>query len=300
MNIQLKPDTSQADTHKGQLLDRLFIGAGAMKAGTTWLYQVLDRHPDLFFSLEKEVHYFYAVHVNPTVLSEETRLRNVRDKYLRIDPAQSRASAVRQRLHWASNYLDGPIDDIWYRNLFVFRRNERFAADFSNLYALLPPEAWAHIAASVGELRVLYTMRHPVNRLWSHVKFHLHVTGQSAALDTWGPEDFRAFVRKPFIWENAEYGKALRSMKAGLPKGALLSAFHETIHENERGFLAHLEGFLSIRAHEYPANLLSRRVNETAKRDMPDFFVDLVARDVERITDEVRAEGLNPPASWSI
>ena len=299
MNIHLKTGTPQPGTHKGQLLDRLFIGAGAMKAGTTWLYQVLDRHPDLFFSLEKEVHYFYAVHVNPTVLSEETRLRNVRDKYLRIDPAKSRASAVRQRLRWASNYLDGPIDDIWYRNLFLFRRNERFAADFSNLYALLPPEAWANIAASVGELRVLYTLRHPVKRLWSHVKFHLHVTGQSGALDTWGPDDFQTFIRKPFIWENAEYGKALRSMKAGLPKGALLPAFHEDIHDDERGFLAHLEGFLGIRAHEYPADLLSRRVNETAKRDMPDFFVDLVARDMERIAEEVHAEGLNPPASWS-
>ncbi|MEL7461384.1 MAG: sulfotransferase [Pseudomonadota bacterium] len=299
MNLQSTPNAPQTGTHEGQLLDRLFIGAGAMKAGTTWLYQVLDRHPDLFFSLEKEVHYFYAVHVNPSVLSEETRLRNVRDKYLRIDPAQSRATAVRQRLHWASNYLDAPIDDIWYRNLFIFRRNERFAADFSNLYALLPPEAWARITASVGELRVLYTMRHPVKRLWSHVKFHLQVTGQSAALDTWGPDDFRRFVRKPFIWENAEYGRALRSMKAGLTQGALLPAFHEEIHADERGFLAHLEGFLGIRAHDYPTDLLDRRVNETARREMPDFFADLVAPDVERIINEVRAEGLCPPKSWS-
>ncbi|MEO1238895.1 MAG: sulfotransferase [Pseudomonadota bacterium] len=300
MNLELGHSARHSQGHDYQLLDRLFIGAGAMKAGTTWLYQVLDRHPDLFFSLEKEIHYFYAVHVNPSVLSEETRLRNVRDKYLRIDPAKSRANAVRQRLHWASNYLDGPIDDIWYRNLFVFRRQERFAADFSNLYALLPPEAWRHISGSVGELKVLYTMRNPVKRLWSHVKFHLQVTGQSDALNTWGPEQFRAFMRKPFIWENAEYGRALRSMKAGLPDGALLPAFHEDIHLDERRFLAGLETFLGIGAYDYADDLLSRRVNETAKRDMPKFFPELIANDVERITNEVREEGLVPPSDWSV
>ncbi len=300
MNLRFSrsiPPSSQAN---GQLMDRLFIGAGAMKAGTTWLYQMLDRHPDIFFSLEKEIHYFYALHVNPSVLSEEVRLRNVRDKYLRIDPATSRATAVRQRLHWASNYLDGPIDDIWYRNLFVFRRAERFAADFSNLYALLPAEAWSRIAGSVGELKVLYTMRHPVQRLWSHVKFHLQVTGQTSLLDTWGPTDYRTFLKKPFIWENAEYGVALRNMKAGLPEGALMAVFHEDIHSDERAFLSRLERFLGIETQIYPDNLLQRKVNASKVRAMPDFFPEIVADEVTRIANEVRAEGLELPAKWAL
>ena len=35
-----------------------FIVAGAPKAGTTWLYQCLKEHPDIFVSTPKEVHYF--------------------------------------------------------------------------------------------------------------------------------------------------------------------------------------------------------------------------------------------------
>ena len=147
------------ESGEGLLLDRLFIGAGAMKAGTTWAYQVLERHPDIFFSFEKEIHYFYAAHVDRAVLSDRHRMANVRDKYLRIDPERMHASGVRNRLRWAANYLDGPVDDHWYRSLFLFRRAERFAADFSNLYALLPADVWRRIAARVGELRVLYTMR---------------------------------------------------------------------------------------------------------------------------------------------
>jgi hypothetical protein len=299
MTMTAMPPTPSDDTGRPLLFDRLFIGAGAMKAGTTWAYQMLDRHPDIFFSFEKEIHYFYAAYVDRSVLSERNRLTNVRDKYLRIDPERNHASGLRNKLHWAANYLDGPVDDIWYRNLFVFRRAERFAADFSNLYALLPAEGWRRIAGRVGELRVLYTMRHPVKRLWSHVKFHLAVTGKSGDLDVWGPSDFRDFARRPFIWDNAEYGHALRRMREGLPDGALKPAFYETIHADRSAFLADIEGFLGLPPHDYPAGLIDRPVNTTAARPMPEFFPDLFRKDFRRICDEVEAEGLALPESWS-
>lgn len=35
-----------------------FLGIGAQKAGTTWLYEMLTQHPDISFPLHKEVHYW--------------------------------------------------------------------------------------------------------------------------------------------------------------------------------------------------------------------------------------------------
>lgn len=35
-----------------------FLGIGAQKAGTTWLYRQLDRHPEIAFPAGKEVHYW--------------------------------------------------------------------------------------------------------------------------------------------------------------------------------------------------------------------------------------------------
>ncbi|MBK8815444.1 MAG: hypothetical protein IPN42_08040 [Methylococcaceae bacterium] len=37
---------------------KIFLSIGAMKAGTTWLYDKLKEHPDIHFSYEKELHYF--------------------------------------------------------------------------------------------------------------------------------------------------------------------------------------------------------------------------------------------------
>jgi len=35
-----------------------FLGIGAQKAGTTWLYEMLNQHPDISFPLGKEAHYW--------------------------------------------------------------------------------------------------------------------------------------------------------------------------------------------------------------------------------------------------
>ncbi|MBT8475893.1 MAG: sulfotransferase [Alphaproteobacteria bacterium] len=281
-----------------RLFDNLFIGAGAMKAGTTWLYSVLDRHPEIFFSPEKEIHYFHARHVDPAVLSEERRLANTKQKYLHIDPGKSRAAAVRARLRWAANYLDGPVDDHWYQSLFAARTGQTYVADFSNLYALLPQEAWPQVAARAGRLRVLYTMRAPIDRLWSHVKFHLTITGERDKLDQWGPSEMERFLRQPFLWNNAEYGQAVRRMQGGLPAEALMLAYHETMHADPRAGLRGIERFLGIAPHSYPDALLSQRVNATAATPPPPYFRDLVAKDVERIIGELRDIGLTPPESW--
>lgn len=281
------------------LFDGLFLGVGAMKAGTTWLYAVLDRHPELHFTYEKEIHYFHHAYLGSDVLREQRRLENARNKYAIINPAVGRAAGARNRLRWTANYLDNPVDDIWYRNLFVYRHTEPYCCDFSNLYALLDEAAWRRVVAIAERLRVLYTLRDPVKRLWSHIKFHLQVTGELARLEEWKADEFRRFAHRQFIWENAEYGLALRRMKAVLPPSSLKVVFFEDIHQDPRAFLAGVEDFLGIRRFNYPDQVISARVNESVSHPMPDFFPDLFQADFKRIVSEVRAAGFQPPASWA-
>ena len=278
---------------------KLFLNIGAMKAGTTWLYAVLARHPALHFAMEKEVHYFYHRFVNPSQLTEAYRLREAKNRYLlRFDPEKANIDAVRENLHWISNYLSRPVDDHWYRNLFPLRDHQFYACDFSNLNALLPVEAWSQILEKAEDLRVLYAMRDPLERLWSHTKFHLQVSGQMDRLTKWGPAEFEDFVRSPHIWRNAEYGKVLRNLRAGLPKEKYKVVFYEDVHADQRAMLREIEMFLGIAHFEYPQTLLDRRVTEGVKHPMPEFFSGLFKADVARICSEVRAEGYTLPAAW--
>jgi hypothetical protein len=281
------------------LFGNLFLSIGAMKAGTTWLYAVLERHPALHFTPEKELHYFYHRYVNDRHLSEKRRLESAKNRYLfRFDPETANIDRIRGNLHWVASYLDRPVDDFWYRNLFHMRDAETWACDFSNLHAFVPGDVWPRIAADCDRLRVLYTMRHPLKRLWSHVKFHLQVTGGLHFLDEWGPEDFERFARLPHIWDNAEYGAVLRRMKAGLKEEERKVIFYEDLHADHRGTLRSIEEFLGIPPFNYPQPLLDRRFTESVSKPMPDFFPGLFAADIDRITAEIEAEGFVIPEKW--
>lgn len=281
------------------LFGNLFLSIGAMKAGTTWLYTVLARHPELHFSMEKEIHYFYHRYVNSQQLNDQRRLRNAKQNYLqRIDPEKSNVDHVRRNLHWVSAYLSRPVDDLWFSNLFDLRGAQKYACEFSNLTAHIPVEAWPRIKNDSDRLRVLYTMRDPIKRLWSHTKFHLQVTKQLDKLDTWTPDEFKAFAKKQFLWENAEYGAVLRRVNQGLSRECWMPLFYEDLHADQRGTLKSIEAFLGISNFDYPQELLERRLTESVKRPMPDFFPDLFSEDVSRIKSELSDLGLEPPETW--
>ncbi|WP_257898309.1 sulfotransferase [Roseovarius mucosus] len=282
-----------------KLFSNLFLSIGAMKAGTTWLYAVLERHPELHFTPEKELHYFYHRYVDNSYLNEKRRLKDAKDRYLfRYDPEKANIDRIRANLHWVSNYLNSPLDDFWYRNLFQLRDHQVWACDFSNLHAFVPEAAWPRISADCERLRVLYTMRHPLKRLWSHTKFHLQLTGKLHLLDEWTAGDYETFVRLPHIWDNAEYGAVLRRMKSGLKEQERMVMFYEDLHADQRGTLARIEEFLGVAPFQYPQPLLNRRFTESASRPMPDFFAKLFAQDIERITHEVETEGFVVPKEW--
>lgn len=282
-----------------KIFGKLFLSIGAMKAGTTWLYAVLERHPALHFTPEKEIHYFYHKYINHQHLSEPRRLASAKDRYLfRFDPQNANIDRIRGNLHWVANYLNRPVDDFWYRNLFDLRGAQEWACDFSNLHAFVPGDAWPQIADSCDTLRVLYTMRDPVKRLWSHTKFHLQMTNGLHHLETWGPDDFEAFVRLPHIWGNAEYGGVLRRMRGGLAMEQRKAIFYEDLHANQRGMLAEIEDFLGVSHFNYPQPLLERRFTESVSHPMPEFFPELFAADIARIKGEVAAEGFTLPESW--
>ena len=54
-------------------MERLFLSIGAMKAGTTWLYSLLQRHPKIQFTPEKKIHFPTAHYSNPGFLSDAHR-----------------------------------------------------------------------------------------------------------------------------------------------------------------------------------------------------------------------------------
>lgn len=282
--------------------DHLLLGVGAMKAGTTWIYDALHRHPDVHFCREKEIHYFYARHINPDILSDKARMRRAKG-YLAFDPEVSARPVLQKRVQWTANWLDGPqsgpVDDAWFNALFVHKDQARWIAEFSNLSALLPVEAWADLHARSRKLRVIYTLREPMDRLWSHVRFHLKMQKASAMLDAWSLDELEDHIRNGADYlEHSNYAAALSRMQAALPPECIRVDFFDRIPADPRGFIADIERFLDLPAHDLPDDIVSRVVNPSPPRAMPDGLAERFADDVAIQIEGLKDLGLTPPRSW--
>lgn len=228
-------------------------------------------------------------------------MRNVKTRVLgRIDPLRSNIARVRSNLRFVDAYLDGPVDDAWFANLFRAKRPDAYSCDFSNFNALLPQSAWTEIADKCDKLKVLFTMRDPMKRLWSHIKFHLQVTGQTDVLDKWSPQELYDFAKRPFIWDNCEYGSTLRRLKAGLSEDMLHVQFYEHMFSDTDNVLADLERFLGIEPGKYSEERVKKTVNASANRPMPKYFPELFGSEMVRISKEVEDLGYKLPESWGV
>jgi len=109
-----------------------FLIIGAEKAGTTWLYDRLRRHPNVFMPEVKEIHYFN--HLN----SNRRPCRNY-----------------------------GKHDLEWYEDHFRHRERESAVGEATPMY-LCDKKAPARIAEHLPSVRLIACLRYPTDRAYSH------------------------------------------------------------------------------------------------------------------------------------
>lgn len=152
---------------------------GAQKAGTTWFHRQFGRHPELHFA-RKEFHYwnarrspyanFYAVPVNPLLGKLEKLRGGLGDVLMRFGKRASDGV-----LAWRM-VLAAPEDHSDYRIGLVRRMKAGglIVGDITPNYAVLSASTYAEMAALHPDVRFLFIMRDPVDRLWSGVRHRLH------------------------------------------------------------------------------------------------------------------------------
>ncbi len=280
------------------MIENLFLGAGAMKAGTTWVYKAIEKHPDIYFSYEKEIHYFAHSDLEMTPLSLKQRYARFQDMMRHTNPDHLNALALRRKLIWYAGYLSDPIDDSWYLNLFAMRARQKYCADFSNLYCHLDDNGWRHVKNIAKNVKVIYILRHPWKRLWSHVRFHAAIIGEFDKLPTWNKKQLWNFATSQHMWINTEYTRCVKSLKRNLAEDEVRVFFFEDIHADHDKWLGELEEFLGIKPFAYDQHLLNKKINVSGNLPMPGYFHEMFKDEFEREIDELEGLGLKVPESW--
>jgi hypothetical protein len=134
-----------------------FLCIGAQKAGTTWLYEQLDSHPDFWMPPFKEIHYFDELSRTRRVFPP--RRRDDRDFFV-LENMKSLS---------ARSYID--VEN--YARLFV-PKGSLLSGDITPAYSMLNDEIIHRIIDHFPTLKVIFLARDPVARAWSHLSMAVH------------------------------------------------------------------------------------------------------------------------------
>jgi len=283
------------------LFDRLYLNIGAMKAGTTWLYRQLEQHPQILFSPEKELHYHAARAGNCKALNLRYRLTRARNAGQRVPGGWSSAQG-RELLAWYLPYvLEPPWSRHWYRRRFPRQLPyDVYCADFSNLTALVDDKAWERIRLLARTPRLSYMLRHPLDRVWSHLKFLRQLGTSTAAAESLDEGQIQALDKRYDLWRHSQYSATLVVLGRHFQAQELKVLFYDDISARPEGVLRDLEEFLGIGRYEYDAARLGRRINTSADANMPDILWHVFGERLQVELNALEELGLAPPASWRV
>ena len=220
----------------------VFLCVGAAKAGTSWVHRQLSGHPECHFRALKELHYFNAL--DGRFLKREYVKHNgwQQDLRARVDlgeagPTEQQSRRLADRAAWLDVLALGRED----RDAFLGYLQEgagaaKVVGEMTPAYALLSTERLTGMARMAPDVRFLYLLRDPVERLWSHVRMiagrrdpggEVTQTRCTSILNrTIGGEETQ-------IVRRADYAGAIERLTSAIPPAKLLSDVFEEVGAGE-------------------------------------------------------------------
>ncbi|TRW98709.1 hypothetical protein FNJ84_03905 [Paracoccus sp. M683] len=227
-------------------LKKLYLNAGQMKAGTTFLYSVLKSHRRIYFSPEKEIHYLSQQYGYFRILSDFVRLRKAKSMTDIANKLDRPIEHYQRIINWTNNYLRPPETPGWYEDMFQGHRDDQWCADFSNLTCTIPPKGLAQVAELADDVRVTYCIRDSVSRAISHAKFHLRFAGVDHDLAAMPADKLKELLLSDNIFPQSRSEDHIAALHQVFGDKRLRIIRCETLWSDPRAVLDPLCDFLEI------------------------------------------------------
>jgi hypothetical protein len=224
-----------------------FIGIGAQKAGTTWLYRNLVNHPQIWIP-RKEVHYFDTKinersHVATRLLGRSLDDQRWRQQVRRWTIEHLKRFDL-EGLRFVYKYYLRPYNDGWYGSIFEPREG-RVAGEITPAYSTLGQDVVSHVHEIMPEAKIIFLMRNPIERDWSQTVMSFDKAEKGSAQAVPEKELLRRFEGKGSR-SLTNYVRTLETWQSFYPKEQIFVGFTEDIHFSPRRLLGRLCRFLGV------------------------------------------------------
>jgi hypothetical protein len=231
-----------------------FLVIGPARSATGWLFKRLSRHPQIYIPQTKEIHFF--------------------DR--RAEDGASFVFDLNNPVHWR-----------WYWTFFRGAAGRR-KGDMTPAYSILPPERIAEIAKYLPDVKVIYTIRDPIDRAWSGLCFGLWY-GRGITADQLSESELMHRLMQPQRLDKGDHKTNIENWKRYYPSDRFKCIFFEDVRERPHELLTEICGFLQIDADKLPGDEGDRKVvNSVPKVPIPEHVRIELARYYESQLPYVR------------
>jgi hypothetical protein len=210
-----------------------FICIGMPKAGTGWLFDQLQYHPDFWMPPIKELHYLDRRY--PKLKVAARQLRRSSERVAKLDHGRGSRPWLERDFQFirelASSGNGQPMDIERYVRLFRYK-GEMLSGDISPGYSRLREDVILQVAAQLPRTKILLLVRDPIARVWSSLSMsHRHGKFDRTLLDD--SEQFRLFLRTSKLVQQRSYATTIIARWARLAPTVQFHAFQFDLLEQK-------------------------------------------------------------------
>lgn len=263
-----------------------FMCIGPEKTGTSWLYENLKAHPQVYLPPIKEIRYFWenACLPNQDITKRLTNPHWHNELYRnhlkkRVDFYQKNQDKLLienpeliNELIWDFKYLLFPRDDNWYFSLFA-DSSDKITGDITPLYYQLPDQEIQHIRNILPDLKIIILLRNPIDRAWSKAKMNLCQHQSRKLKDVKKKEFYNNFTKE--YEQLPSYVSLINKWKQYFPAKNIYIGYYDKLVAQPSLLFDEICSFLAIEPDLFPAHKrdnLSAKVNRGVNINIPDEY----------------------------
>lgn len=266
-----------------------FIGIGAQKAGTSWLFNRLNDSEGFCLPYKKELHYFDrdVRYPSPNTLSEADFRKRWNNRIWRKEAVRECFSALKKmkfkQFAWLWKWYFSNYNDDWYLSLFKHFRG--ISGEISPSYSMLGEADIRKMQQLIPDIKIILLLRNPVERAWSHYRFDHGKFMQQNGLNM---DHFKHFIESPGQELRNDYLGCIGRYSKVFPANQIMVGFYDAIAGQPSQLLAEVLNFLGGKFESIPGDQkLQEKVNASLTMEMPvvvrDYLNVKYAADMEKL-----------------
>lgn len=263
-----------------------FVCIGAQKAGTTWLYDNLSIHPQIWMPPVKEIHFFNTICPNEQLLGIETHRHEL--GFAKYRPLLNNMNMF--TLKWLYRYYNEQMSTSWYYRLFDRKTNkEQIAGDITPAYSTLD-ERGIRLARKVlnENCKVFVILRSPIERTWSAVKMLFRWKGND--IQASDIEKLKNMLQEPSYKLRSNYCFIVKYWQEMFGNNFQIFLYDD-LRADPKAFLYSIQDFLGVKHYVFDNRLLKKSNADKDALKQPKaintFLRDNYKKDIEELDNTI-------------